>query len=335
MQYSREAAELSRVNGEALIAAPPAVRAVVLDWGAGAIDVAISIAMLAPYTSPLERSLTILQAGAVNQKLNPAKVQHAGCIEVIRRTNSSLGFAANYRGLAWNIGSRCLLSPVSDFLTKRCEALTEPWLPTYDAKTEFWPWLGGNMLSGALSGAVTVPVRLASSMPLALVQGDLRPLGSGMRPTGLGHLSEMLADWVGLVYTAQRILLLSVLHIAVYRGAYFFVRDFAIDFLRAQSCNAHIVKMLSRNFAKAAGVLLATCLTYPMDLVQTRLIFANCGSTQNNGQVRARIGIRRSVASAFQERGVLGLWHGLGTRILLLSLNVAARKIVQAGVQDS
>jgi hypothetical protein len=171
-------------------------------------------------------------------------------------------------------------------------------------------------------------------MPLALVQGDLRPLGSGMRPTGLGHLSEMLADWVGLVYTAQRILLLSVLHIAVYRGAYFFVRDFAIDFLRAQSCNAHIVKMLSRNFAKAAGVFLATCLTYPMDLVQTRLIFANCG-TQNNGQVRARIGIRRSVASAFEERGVLGLWHGLGTRILLLSLNVAARKIVQAGVHDS
>jgi hypothetical protein len=33
-------------------------------------------------------------------------------------------------------------------------------------------------------------------------------------------------------------------------------------------------------------------LAYPVELVQTRLIFATCESAQNNGQVRARIGIR-------------------------------------------
>ena len=325
-----EAAELARINGEALLAAPPGVRAVVLDWCADAIDAAISIAMVAPYSSPLERSLAILQADMGATALNSAQARHTGCLDVIRQTTASLGFAANYRGLAWSMGSRCLLKPMHDRVAAHSEALAETMLPQYDARTEFWPWLRGSMLSGALSSAVSSPLRLAGSMPLTLVHVDLRPLGSGMRPTGLGHLGALLQDRGGLVYTASRIVLLSMLHIALYRGAYFFVRDFAVDLLRAQTCNAHIAKLLSRNFAKAAGVLAATCLTYPLDLIQTRLVLANSEPPSDTVE-RSRIGVRKCVASVVaSEHGVLGLWRGLRARVLLLLLNVAARKIVQA-----
>ena len=40
---------IARANGEALLCPPPAVRSAVLGWSGEAIDVAISLAMTAPY----------------------------------------------------------------------------------------------------------------------------------------------------------------------------------------------------------------------------------------------------------------------------------------------
>jgi hypothetical protein len=286
-------------------------------------------------SSPLERSITILQAHAANPAFDPDKTEHAECVDVIRHTCRSLGLAANYRGLAWTLGSRSLLTPISDRIVLRCEALAEAFLPKHDMKTEFWPWLGCNVLAGVLSAGLASPARLLSWMPLTLVQADLRPVGASLRPTGLGHLSTLLANRGRLVYTVSRILLLSVLHVALWRGTYFFCKEFAVDFLKAQCSRApaesiicrSVQGILSRRVGKAAGVLFATLLAYPLELLQTRLVIANTNLLATDN---ARTGVRKSVKQVVREHGVRGLWRGFGARILLLSLNVAARKMVEA-----
>lgn len=287
-------------------------------------------------SSPLERSITILQAHDANPAFDMDKAEHAGCFDVMRHTCRSLGLAANYRGLAWTLGSRSLLIPISDRIMLRSEALAEAFLPTHDVKTEFWRWLGCNVLSGALSAALASPARLLSWMPLTLVQADLRPVGASLRPTGLGHLSTLLADRGRLVFAVSRVLLLSVLHVALWRGSYFFCKEVAVDFLRAQCsrapaesiiCRSGVQRILSRRVAKAAGVLFATLLAYPLELLQTRLVIANSAVLATDD---TRTGVRKSVKQVFREHGVRGLWRGFGARILLLSLNVAARKMVQA-----
>ena len=267
-QIAIDAREISRLNGEELLKPPPSVRAVILGWSTDAIEAAISLAMVAPWRTPLERSMTILQAGNVNSEFNPSDTRHTGFIDVIQATTSKLGFATNYRGLAFMIGSRAVLRPVNHFVARHSVAIIESVLPKYDVKTEFWSWFGCSVVGGALADAVGLPLRLATWMPLTHLQADMRETTSGLRPTGLGHLAAIIANSSGLAFTVPRLLCLSFFNLFVYYGTYYFCRDFVVDMLRMKlmelSPNKQIVRILSGGVAKIVGVLLASALTYPL-----------------------------------------------------------------------
>ena len=57
--------------------------------------------------------------------------------------------------------------------------------------------------------------------------------------------------------------------------------------------------------------------TNTQELIQTRLSVANAKSPAFG---QARVGVRACTCAVIREHGWLGLWHGFGARVLLMSL---------------
>ena len=279
-----------------------------MDFAAGLVSKTIAAAV----TFPLERAVTLLKVEGANPGLGaPAKPYARGLfgfVDVIRQTNGSLGWRANYNGVSMAIVAPAITTPLTFALkdsVKRC-------FPKINPKTDFLTFTAVNFASGAVAGAVALPVNLATSWPIMRAQADLRPQGT--RLDGFGHFTHMWGSTASATSLSlmARAVPFSIVGIVVYRGAYFGVHDTMVG-LNPFKKDKGLVGLASKFATAQLSALFSTFLNYPFCVVVDRFVVANW---HDPAHAPPPITTLRECASAAMEgRGIGGLWRGSPSKI--------------------
>lgn len=140
--------------------------------------------------------------------------------------------------------------------------------PNYDPKHNFWSFLGANVASGALAGAVALtlvyPFEVATIKMAAQVHSDPHKTGPGMMA-----VLRSIAQQRGVVpgYQGYCVTLTSMM---AYKALYFGLYDTAKGLIYHGETEEG--SLLTKLLIASGTVLTAASLTYPFDIIRKRLV---------------------------------------------------------------
>jgi len=209
-------------------------------------------------SAPLERSMTIVQTqGTIRNLQTPYK----GVLNCLGRLYREEGFKHLWRGssaaMIGNIPRVFLNFPLKD--------LFKNIFPQFSPKTQYWQFMGTNILSGACAGAAS----LVFSYPFDLIRIQLASdLGKEAKDRQFKGFTDC---WKNIYQTdgirgLYRGYTLSCAGIMVYRGLYFGLYD-SLKFVYLEKNSSILEKFLLAQFV----TLTAGLATYPLDTLRRRL----------------------------------------------------------------
>ena len=255
--------------------------------------------------APLARVVTLLQTQDANPRIKSVNhaagdiARYTGIINVLTRVTKEQGTLAHWRGNLPSILSY-VPSTFSKFVLKDS---VKSLFPKFNMKTQFWPWFGVNMASGAASGAISSAVTYPFHFAYVRLSADV-----GVEGKGPGREFSGLADCLRKTIHRSGFLSIykgfgvSVLNVIVYRGAYFGFYDSAIGWLKPK--NIVFKFMVAQIVVMSAGLA-----SYPFKLVQHRLIM-QAGSPEP-----IYTGALDCATKVARREGARGLFKGAGANI--------------------
>lgn len=253
-------------------------------------------ALSAPLTFPIQRAVTLLQSHGAGSARGAPSRPFTGFFNVISQTTASLGFAANYRGLAFSLCS----APLAFGCSKLAKDGIKAMLPRYSTKDDFFKYAATQAASSALGPLVALPVELPLRWSVTLAQADLR--AKSARLGGLGHLKRLArAPGGAATCCALQLLPVTALGIILQRGVQLGLYD-TLNAVNPPTDGG--LRGLSSTVGNAVVCAAASELaSYPCRLVATRLMVENAARAP--GQL---IGVMECVRSA---RANGGLYRGI------------------------
>jgi len=260
-------------------------------------------------TAPIERVKLLIQTQDANPKIMSGEVpRYTGIVNCFTRVSSEQGFGSFWRGNTANI-VRYFPTQAFNFAFKDT---IKDLFPSYNPKTEFWPFFGVNMASGGLAGAGSLLIVYPLDFARTRLAADV---GSGKNRefTGLVDCLSKVAKRSGPMSLYQGFGV-SVQGIIVYRGAYFGLYDTGKGALLTKDSSIVAKFVVAQVATNAAGVL-----SYPFDTVRRRLMMTSGGKKLYNGIVDAFVKIYSNEgAGAFFKGAFSNVLRGVGGALVLI-----------------
>merc|ERR1712003_110058 len=147
------------------------------DLAAGGISGAVAKTI----TAPIERVKLLIQTQDANPKIISGEIpRYTGIVNCFTRVSAEQGFGSFWRGNFANI-LRYFPTQAFNFAFKDT---IKTIFPSYNPKTEFWPFFATNMASGGLAGAMSLLIVYPLDFARTRLAADV---GSGKKTfNGLG-----------------------------------------------------------------------------------------------------------------------------------------------------
>jgi solute carrier family 25 (adenine nucleotide translocator) protein 4/5/6/31 len=264
-------------------------------------------------TFPIYRAVALLQvegaAPALGMPPKPYKGGFFGFLNVIKQTNSSLGWRANWRGAPFAAVAIAFTTPLGFVANDFVKSAMRNGQGDDGVKVI----LRKSIMAGVLSAAITLPFNWLAAWPVMLAKVDLRP--DGVRFPAHRHFRALLSRPGLTASLMARAVPVSLLGTAVHRGLYFGLYD-TFKFLNPMRDDHGAAGMLSRMGVGYGSSLGATFAAYPMAVVCNRFVVANVAPlSAPRASSSSVIGIRESARRAMAGTGVWGLYRGFKSQL--------------------
>jgi solute carrier family 25 (adenine nucleotide translocator) protein 4/5/6/31 len=260
-------------------------------------------------TAPIERVKLLIQTQDANPRIISGEVpRYTGIINCFTRVTKEQGLGSFWRGNMANI-VRYFPTQAFNFAFKDT---FKDMFPSYNPKTEFWPFFAVNMASGGLAGAssllIVYPLDFARTRLAADVGTD-----KTREFTGLVDCLTKVAAKSGPMSLYQGFMV-SVQGIVVYRGAYFGLYDTGKGALLDKDSSIFAKFVVAQVATNAAGVA-----SYPFDTVRRRLMMTSGNKKLYNGTIDAFVKIyQQEGGGAFFKGAFSNILRGVGGAMVLV-----------------
>jgi solute carrier family 25 (adenine nucleotide translocator) protein 4/5/6/31 len=272
------------------------------DFAAGGISGTISKTI----TAPIERVKLVIQTQDADPKIISGEVpRYTGIGNTFVRIFREQGLSAFWRGNFAN----CIRYFPTQAINLASKDFFRSTFPKFNPKTHFWSFLGVNMASGAMGGALSLCVVYPLDYARTRLASDV---GSGKRTySGLMDCVKKTAAGPHGILGLYQGFGVSVAGIIPYRGVQFGLND-TIKGMNPWDKDVTIVGIASKWVGAQISVILSGYASYPFDTVRRRLML--------QGEKKAEDRLYRGTLHCFQkiikDEGFLALFKGAGANVL-------------------
>jgi solute carrier family 25 (adenine nucleotide translocator) protein 4/5/6/31 len=270
----------------------------------------VSGAVAKTATAPIERVKLLIQTQDANPKIMSGEIaRYTGIVNCFTRVTAEQGFFSFWRG---NVANIVRYFPTQAFNFAFKDTIKDLF-PSYNPKTEFWPFFATNMAAGGLAGAGSLLIVYPLDFARTRLAADV---GSGKNRefTGLMDCLGKIAARSGPMALYQGFGV-SVQGIIVYRGSYFGLYDTCKGALLTKDSSLVAKFVVAQVATNAAGVA-----SYPFDTVRRRLMMTSgsdkklySGTLDAFSKIAAQEGIGAFFKGAFSN-----ILRGVGGAIVLV-----------------
>ncbi|KAJ2993712.1 hypothetical protein HDV02_002115 [Globomyces sp. JEL0801] len=258
------------------------------------------------FTAPIERVKLIIQTQDANPKIISGEVpRYTGIGNAFRRVAAEQGIAAFWRGNVAN----CIRYFPTQALNLASKDQIKAALPKYNPKTEFWQFLGVNLFSGGLGGALTLSVVYPLDYARTRLASDV---GTGKKTfNGIGDAILKTAKGPKGVLSLYQGFGVSVAGIVMYRGTQLGLND-TFKGLNPYDNEVTLRGLVSKWLIAQVSVIVSGYPSYPLDTVRRRLMM------ESEKPVDQRIykGTVDCFKKIVREEGVTALFKGAGANVI-------------------
>ena len=234
--------------------------------------------------------------------------RYTGIVNCFTRVSAEQGIGSFWRG---NLANIVRYFPTQAFNFAFKDTIKDLF-PTYNPKTDFWPFFAVNMASGGLAGAGSLLIVYPLDFARTRLAADV---GSGKERefNGLLDCLGKVAKRAGPMALYQGFGV-SVQGIIVYRGSYFGLYDTGKGALLTKDSSIVAKFVVAQVATNAAGVA-----SYPFDTVRRRLMMTSGGKKLYNGTIDAFVKIyQQEGAAAFFKGAFSNVLRGVGGALVLI-----------------
>lgn len=273
-----------------------------------AADLAAGMMTSAVYTTamyPVHRVKILLQTQDVSPHIRSGNVPRFSFLKSFGRLIREQGFASLWQGNMPYV-LRHTPSITMSFAFK--DAFRDA-LPSYDPRQQFGRYLGVNVASGALSGAVSLAIVYPFDLATVRMAADLGirdPAHKRVDPAGMWHVWRRAVSEGGLpgLYRGFGVSLAATL---AYKSLYFGLYDTSKGYFFGEGGDS---TLLQKWVLASATVYTSATITYPLDVLRKRLV-VDAGSAH-----REYSGLLDAVRKTAAREGVAGFYRFYGYDML-------------------